>query len=141
MRPPEEVRRDLVRQWLRKAEEDFAVAEHLLAEGSGFLAAAGFHWQQAVEKFLKALLVRHQIDFPKTHDLDELLDLVATVDPETTSALREASRLTPFGVEIRYPGDLPEIGLNAAREASRLATQVREATLRLLESYLGGQET
>ena len=65
MRPPEEVRRELVRQWLGKAEGDFAVAEHPLAEGTGFLAAAGFHWQQAAEKFLKALLVRHQVDFPK----------------------------------------------------------------------------
>jgi len=138
MRPPEEVRRELVRQWLGKAEGDFAVAEHLLAEGSGFLAAAGFHWQQAGEKFLKALLVRHQVDFPKTHDLEELLDLVATVNPDTARALREASRLTPYGVEIRYPGDLPEIGLVEAREASRQATRVRETVLRLLESYLGG---
>ena len=140
MRPPEEVRRELVRQWPRKAEENFAVAEHLLAEGCGFLAPAGFHWQQAAEKFLKSLLVRHQVDFPKTHDLEELLDLVVTVDPGTASALREASRLTTYGVEIRYPGDLPEIGLIAAREASRLATQVREVVLRIMGPYLDGKE-
>ncbi len=139
MRPPDEIRRELVAQWLKKAEEDFALAEHLLREDSGFLAAAGFHWQQAAEKFLKALLVRHQIDFPKTHDLDELLDLIAVVDSDRAGELREASKLTLYGVDIRYPGDFPEIGIDAAREASRLATRVRDAVLLMLDSYLGHQ--
>jgi hypothetical protein len=32
MQPPEEVKRQLVRQWLAKAEQDFGLAEHLVAE-------------------------------------------------------------------------------------------------------------
>lgn len=136
MRPPEEVRRELVRQWVQKAEQDFALAEHLLSENTGFLAAAGFHWQQACEKFLKALLVARQIEFPKTHDLDELLDLIATAEPGLADELREASRLTPYGVEIRYPGDYPEMGLGDAREASRLAGMVRDRVRAKLAAYL-----
>jgi HEPN domain-containing protein len=136
MRPPEEVRRELVRQWVQKAEQDFALAEHLLSESAGFLPAAGFHWQQACEKFLKALLVSRQVEFPKTHDLDELLDLVASVEAGPAEDLREASGLTPYGVEIRYPGDSPEMGLDEAREASRLAGRVRDTVLSLLASAL-----
>jgi hypothetical protein len=34
-----------------------------------------FHAQQAAEKSPKALLIRHQVDFGKTHNLGELLQL------------------------------------------------------------------
>jgi HEPN domain-containing protein len=40
---------------------------------------------QAVEKYLKALLVQRQIEFPKTHDIAKLLDRVATVDLQPPS--------------------------------------------------------
>ena len=60
MKPPEEVKRDLVRQWLTKAENDLGVARHLAAE-SGYFTAVAFHAQQAAEKYLKAFLVEHQV--------------------------------------------------------------------------------
>lgn len=37
----------------------------------------GFHAQQACEKFLKAVLVRHGIVFERTHDLVSLVGLCA----------------------------------------------------------------
>jgi len=36
MKPPEEALRDLVRQWIGKAENDLDLAEHLLPESSRF---------------------------------------------------------------------------------------------------------
>ena len=54
MKPPEEVRRDLVRQWLDRAGEDLGVTEHLLGSGVPYLASVAFHAQQAAEKLLKA---------------------------------------------------------------------------------------
>ncbi len=50
MRPPEEVKRDLVFQWLEKAEKDFCLAKDLVDESKPYLEAAGFHSQQAAEK-------------------------------------------------------------------------------------------
>ncbi len=76
MRRPEEVRHDLVQQWLSRAEEDLDVATRLIAESTPYLSTVAFHAQQAAEKFLKAFLVRHGVEFPKTHDLEELLDRV-----------------------------------------------------------------
>ncbi len=66
MRPLEVSKRDLVHQWVRKAEKDFALAEYLVLEGCLYGEAIGFNSQQAAEKFLKALLVLHQVGFPKT---------------------------------------------------------------------------
>ena len=65
MKPPEEVKREFVRQWLRKGLADLAAARHLLSGGADLLYGAAFHAQQAAEKFLKAALVWHQVEFPQ----------------------------------------------------------------------------
>jgi len=125
MRPPEEIKAELVRQWLAKAEEDLGVAEYLVSENTEYFSAAGFHAQQAAEKFLKAVFVHHQIEFPKTHDLGELLDLVSGADPALAVTLRNVITLNIYAVEARYPGDSPEIKASEAQTALSLANKVR----------------
>lgn len=136
MRPREEVKSELVRQWLAKGEEDFDVAEHLVSQGARYFRAAGFHAQQAAEKYLKALLVHHQVEFPKTHDLGELLDLLTSVEGPLASSLGEATALNPYGVDTRYPGDMPEISEDEAKRAAKLARKVRDAVLSVLPKVL-----
>jgi HEPN domain-containing protein len=108
-----------------------------VAQETPWLNAAAFHAQQAAEKFLKAFLVRHQIEFPKTHDVGELLDLVMQVDAPLAESLAEAVGLSPFGTVTRYPSDLPDLSLEEARRALALATRVRAAIMDSLRSYLG----
>jgi hypothetical protein len=43
MRPPKEIRAELVNQWLAKAEEDLGVAEHLVLQNTPYFVAVGFH--------------------------------------------------------------------------------------------------
>lgn len=59
--------------------------------------------QQRAEKYLKALLVRHRIEFPKTHDLAELEDLVVGVEPDIRLVNQFLVVLNPYGIDIRYP--------------------------------------
>ena len=132
MKPPEEVKRKIAAQWLRRADADFALADHLLGQGESFLNAAAFNSQQAAEKYLKAFLVWHQVAFPKTHDLEEILDLVETVDANLAGSLRDVIVLTPYGVELRYPGDRPDVTPDLAREAVELARKVRDGVLKVL---------
>jgi len=40
------------------------------------VAALGFHAQQAVEKFLKAVLSASSVHYPRTHDITVLLDII-----------------------------------------------------------------
>ena len=136
MKPPEAELQALVGDWVRKAAQDFAGAERLATEGSEFRELVVFHAQQAVEKYLKALLVRHQIEFPKTHDIEKLLRLLQPVHAEVSDSLLEAKWLTPFGVEIRYPGDFPETLPGDENRAVEIAGRVREAVMALLGPYL-----
>ena len=68
--------------WVAKAEEDAAAVRLLTASNKlGFGLIILFHCQQAAEKYLKACLTRHRIDFPKTHDFETLLDLCERISP------------------------------------------------------------
>ena len=126
--------RALCADWLKKADEDLGLARHLLDEGSGYLHAIAFHSQQAAEKYLKALLVFHQQEFPKTHDIAELLDILAKVDKHTAAKLASVDELNPFAIEARYPGDLPEIDIQAATAAVSLAEITKTNVTALLKA-------
>ena len=135
MKPPEEVKKILVNQWLAKAEQDIKAGEALLAVEPPFLYPACFHAQQAAEKYLKALLTWHQIEFPKTHVIELLLELLKGIDIQTATQLDNAGELTPYGVDIRYPGDQPDPDLDEAREAVDLARNVRDAVMNRLKKF------
>lgn len=104
-----------------------AVSEFLLSADTGFWGTIGFHAQQAAEKFFKAFLVQHQIEFPKTHDLEQLIELIAQVNKPLAVSLQSVTALNPLGVEVRYPGDVPAMSREEAENAVHLASSVREA--------------
>ncbi len=134
MRPPEEeVIRKLVSDWAHKADMDIKAAATLLSQDPPLLYPSCFHSQQAAEKYLKAYLTRRQVAFPKTHSIRELLNLVKTVDKELAAELLPAAVLTPYGVDVRYPGDIPEPTHSQAEDALALAESVRDAVVKALK--------
>ena len=66
---------DLSAEWIDKAEADFSTAtrENRVRKAPNYDAVC-FHAQQCIEKYLKAILVRHRKAFSKTHDLEFLLE-------------------------------------------------------------------
>jgi HEPN domain-containing protein len=134
-RSPDQVIWDFIQGWLQKAEGDLRAAERLLDFKQPDYFTSAFHAQQAAEKFLKALLVRHQIYFPKTHNIQQLVDLGAQADPTLQTELASASILTPYGVEFRYPGD-DRVDDELAKQAVEECVRVRDAVLARLDDYL-----
>jgi len=109
MRPPKDLVVELAQQWIEKVKIDFDVATYLNSKDSKFFETVAFHCQQAAEKFLKAYLVSYQIEFPKTHDIEKLLELVSERDSELANQLKIAKILSPYSVEMCYPGEYPAI--------------------------------
>ena len=134
-RTREQVVWDFVQEWMRKAESDLRAAGHLLSLEQEDYFTAAFHAQQAAEKFLKAFLVRHQILFGKTHDIQELLKLAGEAGAPLRRELASAEMLTPLGVEFRYPGG-QVADLRTAQEAVAEAERLRAKVLEHLEDYL-----
>lgn len=136
MRTREQIIWDFVQDWLKKAAQDLEAAELLIKEDWDDYFNCAFHAQQAAEKFIKAYLVRYQIEFRKTHDLRELIDLVQKRDKALASKLRFSEWLTDFAVEFRYPGEHAVNKENAAK-AIEDSRKVREMLMGALADYLG----
>ncbi|HYU21160.1 MAG TPA: HEPN domain-containing protein [Chloroflexota bacterium] len=119
-----------VRRWLLYAEQDLALG----ASPDAAPRQARNLAQQAAEKALKAVLVFLQVEFPFSHDLDALRDLV----PDGWQLKKDhpdLSELTVWAVEPRYPGDLPEAAEDDARDGLRQARAVVESVLRDLDGH------
>jgi len=123
-----------VREWLTYAAEDLSLAERVLAEDMAQLRAVGFHSQQAAEMYLKALLTWRQIEFPKTHDIEDLLELLRRSDGVLVESILDADELTRYAVKTRYPSDTTLPSPEDAVRAVKLARSVRDAVLSILRN-------
>jgi HEPN domain-containing protein len=119
-----------VKEWVLKAEADFATAgRELQVTTAPNYDAVCFHAQQCVEKLMKALLIHVGVTPPRTHDLPVLEALLAPVCPGWSSAGQDLRFLTRASVDFRYPGEEADQG--EARQAYEIAGSLRQR-LRLL---------
>lgn len=125
-------RADLVQAWCEKGRRDFITAQNgLLDTTEIFPDIVCFHAQQAAEKYQKAYLVSLDLDFPKTHALEDLVLIASEKDPSMRSLFTIASELSPYAVEIRYP-DIPSPSPEDAREAVESADKIRKTILEMI---------
>ena len=123
----------LVHQWIKIAERDMLTSQRELEIVPNVTDIICFHCQQAVEKYLKAFLTKHQIEFPKTHSIMTLINLCSGIDSSFKEKLLKADLLTDYAVEIRYPDEWYEPTIEEARNAYELAKEVKEFVLEKLD--------
>ena len=92
----------LARVWLDRARSSLILAKQP-KPADVWWEDVCYNAQQAAEKALKAFLVLHQIDFPKTHSIDLILDKVKKVVSPLPDELTDAVALTIYAVDARYP--------------------------------------
>jgi len=93
--------------YLLKAIEDLNAGKYLL---DGYrmhdleikLEIVFFHFQQSAEKLLKAVLDFYHIKFPKTHDIEDLLELCRSNNIVLIENVDILVDLTDYAVEGRY---------------------------------------
>lgn len=115
---------------LRLAKRDLQTSSILAAHPDAAPSAACFHAQQSAEKSLKAVLTMNQVDFPRTHNLEELAGMLMDIGVEPPFIPKELRRLNPYAVEYRYDDQL--VQLLTSEEATDLAAQ----TLRWAEMLI-----
>ncbi len=119
-----------LKSWIAHAEDDFSAAKTLSGLKKPLLAAACFHAQQCAEKYLKALLILQDADFPNTHDLLTLNTLCGQAGILTGFDTQQLVDLTKHAIETRYPGSQPTP--EDAKEALAIAKSVRRFARSLL---------
>ncbi len=91
--------------------------------------------QQAGEKVLKAVLVYLGMNFPKTHDLDLIRELIPT-GWKIKEKFPQLYDLSIWAVESRYPGHTPDVTEGEAHETLRLAHDLFNAASQELETRI-----
>ena len=112
---------EITREWLNFAEMDINSANYLLTMRPTPIEIICYHCQQCAEKALKAALVEHDIEPPKTHDLRELCQMCVELDATFQNLTAPFKELTSYGVSPRYPNgpELDERRMNEALKESR----------------------
>jgi len=124
-------------EWLRHARSNLARCRGDRRLPEVLFEDLCFDAEQAAEKAIKAVLVMKGSRFPKTHDLAELLDLVAATGVVVPPEVLEAKRLTPYAVAGRYPG----VSEDASEQDYREALEAAEETVAWAEGLVRGQAT
>ena len=115
---------EVARSWLQRAHSDLALGEVALATPGVMLEDACFHAQQCAEKGLKGLLAYLEIDFPRTHAIEVLLDLLKSKGVAVPEDVDEAFGLSQYAVQSRYPGIWDAVTRQDADSALMLASLV-----------------
>ena len=123
-----------VARWLIRAADDLGIVDTLLTQSSPSLFGASLHCQQAAEKMAKATLIAFGVRPPRTHDLDQLGDLVLVVHPEIGSEVCGLAQLTTWYVASRYP-DVATDSLPSIEDVLWALTKLR-ALHRRIESLV-----
>ncbi len=94
---------DHIKEWINKADHDLGSAKLIFLHIPDYFDTIAFHCQQAVEKYIKAILVYYEIDFQRSHNLIYLLDLLTKKLEISEERYDKAILLNGFSVQIRYP--------------------------------------
>lgn len=122
--------------WLARAKSNLKIAELGSSEPGVFLEDLCFDAQQAAEKALKAVCVHHNLDFPKTHSLVLLMDILESASLQIPPEVKAADGLTSYAVQARYP----DWGEEVTEEEYRRALELAGRVVSWAESILGEEE-
>jgi HEPN domain-containing protein len=93
-------------EWLDKAGEDYGFALESLQDTS-YYGQVCFHFHQAAEKYLKAFIIAHQVEFRPVHNLIELLSICRKKNSSIAELEDACYYLNPFYIDTRYPVHWP----------------------------------
>jgi HEPN domain-containing protein len=94
--------KEQARSLIKKAEQDEFAADKRLEDPAAPGEIIGFHLQQATEKLLKAALSFSKLEFPRTHQLVVLIDLLNDHGVSVPEDFEDLKMLAPYAVKFRY---------------------------------------
>jgi HEPN domain-containing protein len=109
------------KSWFDRAKSSLAISKNKFDERI-FYEDLCFQAQQAVEKALKGLLIFHNVEPEKTHNLVSLIkerSRYISVPKE----ISETVILNDYAVQTRYPGDYTSVGEEEYNNAVKIAEE------------------
>jgi len=125
--------KDSFPHWLSLADRHLEVANQFISASPGL---AAFHFHQAAERYLKASLVRREINFDnRITNIEKLIAMCQAIDaefPEFTD-MAKAETLSRWETQYQYPPDAPEDPAHPTSDeflaVSAICKRLREAAI------------
>ncbi len=121
-----------IKEWIEKAEHDLGSAKIIYLHLPDYFDTIAFHCQQAVEKYIKAILVSYRIEFQRSHDLVYLLELLSRSIEIDEVKFRKAFTLNNYGVQIRYPNKIVKLSKEELETAIQISEEFQQFSLELI---------
>jgi HEPN domain-containing protein len=110
--------------WFRRARANLFRAKSIIDAPEIFYEDYCFDAQQSAEKALKSLCIAHNINFPKTHSIDYLIELLEKKSILIPDDIKQARILTDYAVDTRYPDNFDLIDEAEYQKAIEIAENV-----------------
>jgi HEPN domain-containing protein len=113
-------------KWLNRASQDIKMIESIKDDGlEGMEDSFCYLCHQAVEKLLKALVIKEEKSVQKTHDLGFLLGKCGKYHKQLSDFKDKITILNEYAVSARYPDDFGEKRtINDAEEAYNYVKEI-----------------
>lgn len=119
-------------KWIEYADEDLRVTEIVFSLSSNVpYRIIAYHSQQCAEKYLKAFLLYHDVDFPYTHNISTLIELCMPF-VNLNDKLNTAKELSKYAVAVRYPTDYLTLNKKETIRLIKIANKVKTVVRKLL---------
>lgn len=115
-----------INEWLKRAKSNLERAKIGKLSDDILYEDLCYDTQQAVEKSLKALCIKFDIIFPKTHNIEYLIELLEKNDIIINNNIETAKILTNYAIETRYPGEYEPVDKYEYLKALKIAENVVE---------------
>ncbi|MBN1798577.1 MAG: HEPN domain-containing protein [Spirochaetales bacterium] len=117
------------KEWLKRAKSNLKMAK-IAKDKDIFYEDLCFEAHQCAEKSLKALLIMHNSEIPKTHSFSVLIAKLEKYIKIPREILK-VGELTDYAVQTRYPGDYVKIGKQEYKRAVELAEKVHNWAMKV----------
>ena len=125
-------KKEELRQWFALAKQNLDAAKYLANNMHPMpIETICNQCQQSAEKDLKGFLFLNDVEFPKTHDLSELLAMCIDINQNFAKFAKQCTYLTKFAVMPKYPNEL-QITEEDAKSAIRFAEEIKEFCQKLV---------
>jgi len=116
--------REIVKDWMTRAESNLYRARAGRVSDKILYEDLCYDCQQAVEKFLKGLLISYDLETPRTHNVGNLLKLLHDAGFFIPKSILTTSALTEYAVNTRYPGVYERVTEEDYESALHMAEEV-----------------
>lgn len=103
---PELSKADKVKDWIRRADEDFGAAKLIQGHVPEYQYTVCFHCQQAADKYIRAFLTYHDAEVTDNVQLAFLLDKASKLCQLPKELYQDAEEMDYLVIKFRYPLDL-----------------------------------